>query len=511
MPKKASDGGSCAVKKDPVWQPCEKSTTADSGSARASATTPGWNGSSRPEATRTGVCGQRPRVGDRVVRREVGRRCVRARVGPVRLRVLRPYGRADGGDGCEQAGVLLGQQQRAVPTHRDAHGADALRCPPEVQRLAHRDQLPDHHLHRVVMGMRVPVAAAAVDGHHGHRRQRDAVDLERDGLRRRHGGQRVRVVGAEAVEHDDERQGVARMVTRRPGDGVADRTVAGPREEGPGPRGAWFAEAQRRCGDRARPVELVELLFPRKDAVLDQLEPGGARDSEPGEPAEDPRQDAAPAPAARFAPPVVDVVFRDRHAVPSFATPAGQARAMGGVPAVTRAAARPATRTSSARAASSTTSIEPMWKRLRGPGPPSTIQRAAPVRKTAVVTAGEEAEPPLVADEARREIHPADDPGGADDDGADGDGAHEHPGDLAAGELGQRGGMQPVRGHEEGRRPGVRRDAAGHDSLVGPRMAPRARPAVGEVVGPHDENDEAPDHEADRAEVVAPPDCDRPQ
>ena len=267
-----------------------------------------------------GRVGQRPRMGDRVVRREVGRRCVRARVGRVGLRVLRPHGRADGGDGCEQAGVLLGQQQRAVPAHRDAHGAYALRGPPEVQRLTHRDQLPDHHLHRVVMGMRVPVAAAPVDGHHGHRRQRDAVDLERDGLRRRHRGQRVRVVSAEAVEHDDERQGVARMVTRRPGGGVADRPVAGPRQEGPGPRRAWWAEAQGRCGDRACPVELVELLFPRKDAVLDELEAGGARASEPREPAEDPRQDTAPAPAARSLR-LVDVVLRDRHTVPSFAMP----------------------------------------------------------------------------------------------------------------------------------------------------------------------------------------------
>src|SRR5580704_1649223 len=54
-PKKTSDGGSCAVKNDPVWQPCEMSTTADFGNARANATTPGWNGSSRPDAMRTGV------------------------------------------------------------------------------------------------------------------------------------------------------------------------------------------------------------------------------------------------------------------------------------------------------------------------------------------------------------------------------------------------------------------------------------------------------------------------
>ena len=55
VPKKASEGGSSAVKKEPVWQPGESSTAADLGSARANATTPGWNGSSRPEATRTGV------------------------------------------------------------------------------------------------------------------------------------------------------------------------------------------------------------------------------------------------------------------------------------------------------------------------------------------------------------------------------------------------------------------------------------------------------------------------
>lgn len=43
------------MKKGPVWHPCVSSTSDVLGSARASVTTPGWNGSSLPEATRTGV------------------------------------------------------------------------------------------------------------------------------------------------------------------------------------------------------------------------------------------------------------------------------------------------------------------------------------------------------------------------------------------------------------------------------------------------------------------------
>jgi hypothetical protein len=46
LARKASDAGSCWRKKGPVWQPLVKSTTAPGGRARASAWTPGKNGSS---------------------------------------------------------------------------------------------------------------------------------------------------------------------------------------------------------------------------------------------------------------------------------------------------------------------------------------------------------------------------------------------------------------------------------------------------------------------------------
>lgn len=60
------------MKKGPVWQPSEISTTAEGGNAAASDRTPGRNGSSAPDATRTGVP-DRARVRDDVVGCEVGR------------------------------------------------------------------------------------------------------------------------------------------------------------------------------------------------------------------------------------------------------------------------------------------------------------------------------------------------------------------------------------------------------------------------------------------------------
>ncbi len=52
-PRKASDGGTCERKNGPLWQPLPNTTTAPRGSALASASTPGWNGSLTPDATRT--------------------------------------------------------------------------------------------------------------------------------------------------------------------------------------------------------------------------------------------------------------------------------------------------------------------------------------------------------------------------------------------------------------------------------------------------------------------------
>ena len=54
-PRNCSDRGPSALKKSPVWHPCENSTVADGGRARARATTPAWKGSSKPKAIRTGV------------------------------------------------------------------------------------------------------------------------------------------------------------------------------------------------------------------------------------------------------------------------------------------------------------------------------------------------------------------------------------------------------------------------------------------------------------------------
>jgi hypothetical protein len=57
---------------------------------------------------------------------------------------------------------------------------------------------------------------------------------------------------------------------------------------------------------------LVEHLFPRKDAVLHQLEPHGACDHQPGQPTEASRQDATPAPTVA-ALDIGDDFLRQRH------------------------------------------------------------------------------------------------------------------------------------------------------------------------------------------------------
>ena len=83
------------------------------------------------------------------------------------------------------------------------------------------------HLHGVVVGVGIPVTAASVDRHDGHRRQRAAIDDEGHGLIRSHATQRVGVVAAFAVQHDNQWQGSAGLRSRGPGDGVANGTPAG--------------------------------------------------------------------------------------------------------------------------------------------------------------------------------------------------------------------------------------------------------------------------------------------
>ena len=126
--RNSSEGGSCAVKNGPVWHPCEKSTMALRGNAAARAIDPGVErivgGGGHPDR----CVGQSGGVGHRVVVGEIGCRGVGTRVGCAGLGVARPDGRTDGGHRAEDVGVLLGQDQRAVPAHGDTHAADAVRA-----------------------------------------------------------------------------------------------------------------------------------------------------------------------------------------------------------------------------------------------------------------------------------------------------------------------------------------------------------------------------------------------
>ena len=182
--------------------------------------------------------GQRRSVRDRVVGREGAGRSIGARVGPLRLRVAGPDRRADRGHRGDEVRILLGEQEGAVAAHRDAHQPDPPGRASQAEAPAEGDQLTDHHRHRVVAGMRVPVAVAAIDGDQRHRSERPAVHLERHGLRGRHADQGVGVVTAVPVEHDHQRQFVPGAVPGRVGDRVPDRPAPGGRVErtrGPGP------------------------------------------------------------------------------------------------------------------------------------------------------------------------------------------------------------------------------------------------------------------------------------
>jgi len=221
--------------------------------------------------------GQRRSMRNRVVGREGGSRRVRACVGPLGLGVAGPDGRADRGRRGDEVRILLGEEQGAVAAHRDAHYPDPPGRASQAEAAAARDQLIDHHRHRVVARMRVPVAVAAVHGDHRHRSQRLAVHLERHGLRGRNADQGVGVVAAVTVEHDHQRQFVPGTVPGRVGDRVADRPAAGRRVEHSRGRGPGRGELQSQAGDRTRPVQRVEHRLARQDAVGDQLEAGGPR------------------------------------------------------------------------------------------------------------------------------------------------------------------------------------------------------------------------------------------
>jgi len=220
---------------------------------------------------------QRRGVRDRVVGREGGRRSVRARVGGLRLGVAGPDGRADRGRRGDEVRILLGEQQGAVAAHRDAHHRDPPGRASQAEAPAARDQLTDHHRHRVVARMRVPVPVAAVHGDHRHRSERPAVHLERHGLRGGHADQGVGVATAVAVEHDDQRQLALRAVAGRVSDRVADRPAPGRRVERARGRGPGRREHERRARHRARPVQRVEQCLTWQDAVGEQLEAGGPR------------------------------------------------------------------------------------------------------------------------------------------------------------------------------------------------------------------------------------------
>ena len=73
----------------------------------------------------------------------------------------------------------------------------------------------------------------------------------------------------------------------------------------------------------------------------------------------------------------------------------------------------------------------------------------------------------------------------------------------APGKGAQRSGVEPVRRDGQGRRPGVGGHTAGHDSLVRPGVPARSGPAVGEMVGAHDQHREAAHPRGRRVEAAA--------
>ena len=191
------------------------------------------------------------------------RRGISSGVDAARLRVARPHGGTDRGDGTEEMRELLREEDRAVTAHRRRRGRRPCAAPGRARAAAERDQLVHDHSHRVVAGMRVPIAAAPVDRDDRHRPKRRAVDLKRQGLRRRKSAHSARVISALPMEHDNERQAVARLVARRVRDRVPDIPIARVRVEPLGERRAWRREVERRMRDVAGAGDDVERLFPR--------------------------------------------------------------------------------------------------------------------------------------------------------------------------------------------------------------------------------------------------------
>ena len=79
-----------------------------------------------------------------------------------------------GADRCARADGVdesLSEQDGAVATHRDTDRADLVRGRTEAESLAHRNDLVDHHSHRVIAGVWVPVEVAAVSRNERDRRQ----------------------------------------------------------------------------------------------------------------------------------------------------------------------------------------------------------------------------------------------------------------------------------------------------------------------------------------------------
>ncbi len=77
---------------------------------------------------------ERARVRDDVGSGERRRRRIRSGVDAARLRVARPHGGADRGDGAEEVRELLREEDRAVTAHRGAEDSDLVRRPAEPER-----------------------------------------------------------------------------------------------------------------------------------------------------------------------------------------------------------------------------------------------------------------------------------------------------------------------------------------------------------------------------------------
>jgi hypothetical protein len=75
------------------------------------------------------------------------------------------------------------------------------------------------------------------------------------------------------VQIEHERQAVPRVVARRVCDRVANLAAAGAGVEPSGERRAWWREPLRRDMDRARAVDLIQIVLARKDAMIDEFEP----------------------------------------------------------------------------------------------------------------------------------------------------------------------------------------------------------------------------------------------